>query len=55
MNYFNSLQAVAIYTATPFGIQWLMSNHYEGWAAVFIFGQLVGFIALTFAVNDSIK
>lgn len=53
MNLFNCYQAVAIYTATPFAIQWLANNGNTSWAVVLGIGELIGFILMGLAVNYS--
>lgn len=55
MNLFNCYQALAIYTATPFAIQWLASNGNTAWAIVLGIGELIGFILLGIAVNEMTK
>lgn len=54
MNLFNCYQALAFYTITPFGIQWLYQNNYTAWAVVLGLGELVGFILLGIAVRESV-
>lgn len=53
MNLFNCFQATAFYTIAPFGIQWLISNSYNGWAYIACFAQLVGFVMISLAISDS--
>lgn len=53
MNLFNCYQAVAFYTAVPFGIQWLATNGFTAWAVVLGIGELVGFVILGMAVSDA--
>ncbi len=55
MNLFNCYQAIAIYTATPFAIAWLSNNGNVAWAIVLGIGELIGFIMLGIAVNESTK
>jgi hypothetical protein len=55
VNLFNSYQALAIYTATPFAIQWLASNGNPVWAVVLGIGELIGFVLLGIAINETTK
>jgi hypothetical protein len=55
MNLFNCYQALAIYTATPFAIQWLSQNGNTSWAIVLGIGEFVGFCVLGVAINESTK
>lgn len=55
MNLFNSYQALAIYTAAPFGIQWLHSNGYTAWAVILGVAEVIGFVLLGLAVNEKVK
>ena len=55
MNLFNCYQAIAFYTAVPFGIQWLATNGFTAWAVILGIGEFVGFIMLGFAVHGSTK
>lgn len=53
MNLFNCYQAVAFYTATPFAIQWLANNGYTFWAGIIGIGEIIGFILMGLAINQS--
>lgn len=53
MNLFNCFQAVAFYTLTPFGIQYLFSNGYNGWGYTACVGEFIGFILLSVAINET--
>lgn len=55
MNLFNSYQAVAFYTATPFAIQWLANNGYNTWAIALGIGEFIGFVLMGIAVSESVK
>jgi hypothetical protein len=52
MNLFNCYQALAIYTALPFAIQWLASNGNTAWAVVLGVVELLGFIFLGLVLNS---
>lgn len=51
MNLFNCFQAVAFYTLTPFGIQWLATNGHNTWAIIAGVGLFIGYVWLSFAVH----
>ncbi|MEN0059585.1 MAG: hypothetical protein AAGB31_12170 [Bdellovibrio sp.] len=53
MNLFNCFQAVAFYTVTPFGIQWLATNGFNTWAIVAGVGMFVGYILMSIAVHQA--
>jgi hypothetical protein len=53
MNLFNSFQAVAFYTLTPFLIQWLFANGHDGWAYLASAGELAGFAMISFAIHEA--
>lgn len=53
MNLFNCYQAIAIYSATPFAIQWLAENGFTSWAIILGTGEFAGFILLGLAVNEA--
>ena len=53
MNLFNCFQAVAFYTIAPFFIHWLYTNDHTTWAYILGFGEFVGFIMMSVAINTS--
>lgn len=53
MNMFNCFQAVAFYTLTPFGIQWLATNGHTAWAGIAGIGELVGFVMISIAIHEN--
>ena len=55
MNLFNCYQAVALYTATPFFIEWLNNNGFKSLSLVVGIGEIIGFILLGLAINESPK
>lgn len=55
MNLFNCYQALAIYTATPFAIQWLATGGNTAWAVVLGIGEMIGFVLLGIAINETTK
>jgi hypothetical protein len=52
MNLFNCFQAVAFYTLTPFGIQYLFNNGFSAWGYVACIGEFVGFVLISMAIHD---
>ena len=53
MNLFNSYQALAIYTATPFAIQYFTASGNTAWAVILGLGEFAGFLLLGWAVNEA--
>ncbi len=53
MNMFNCFQAVALYTALPFGIQYLMTNGHDVWGYMLCVVQLIGYAIISVAVAES--
>lgn len=53
MNLFNCFQAVAFYTLTPFGIEWLFDNHYDAWGYIACIGQLFGFVLISWSIHET--
>ncbi len=52
MNLFNKFQAMAFYTATPLGIQWLFSNGHTGWGALVCGVELIGMVMIVTHLVD---
>jgi len=55
MKLFNCYQAVALYTATLFFIEWLNNNGFQALSIVVGIGEIIGFILLGLAINESPK
>jgi hypothetical protein len=55
MNLFNCYQALVIFTALPFGIEWLYEHDKQLLAIMLLVPWLVGFGFLGIAVNEQTK
>ena len=55
MNLFNSFQAVALYTGSPFLAQWLFNSNYNVWAYLLCMVIAVSFFAISWAVHEQYK
>lgn len=55
MNLFNSFQAMAFYTGSPFLAQWLFSGGYNVWAYLLCLVIMVSFFAISYAVHEQYK
>lgn len=55
MNLFNSFQAMAFYTLSPFLAQWLFTNNHDvfGWFTCLVVA--ISFVAISFAVHEQYK
>lgn len=52
MNLFNSFQAMAFYTMTPLGIQWLFKNDYVVAGFLLSTALLIGYAVLSITIHE---
>lgn len=55
MNLFNSFQAMAFYTGSPFLAQWLFNGGYNVWAYLLCGVIAISFVAIAIAVHKQYK
>lgn len=53
MNLFNCFQAMAFYTAMPFGIEWCFTNDHTGWGYILAGVEFIGFVMASMAIKES--